>query len=153
MDIHHKDGNKDNNEIENLEPISRSDHLKKHWQEGSYDLEQRRKQLAEARLWLKTPEGRKKQSIEAKKGWRKRKPKINKCLCCKKDFDTYQKWAKFCHPNCYQQWRRVNKIGFVDKKCWICGNLFFSYKHSRVRTCGSKCGLKLQMIVQKKADV
>ena len=30
MDIHHKDGNKDNNEIENLQMLSRSDHLKEH---------------------------------------------------------------------------------------------------------------------------
>lgn len=45
MDIHHKDGDKGNNEIENLEMMSRSDHLKRHWQEGRFDLDQRRSNL------------------------------------------------------------------------------------------------------------
>lgn len=31
--LHHVDGDKDNNNIENLELISNSEHLKKHWED------------------------------------------------------------------------------------------------------------------------
>lgn len=151
MDVHHKDGDKSNNEIENLELLSRSDHLKRHWAEGRYDLIQRREQLKEARKWLKTPEGRKKQSIGSKESWNKKKlnPYIKTCLGCDKSFETYQKWAKCCDQKCYMRYRRKNRIGFVNKKCWICGNIFFSEKHCRIRTCGKECGIKLQILNQK----
>ncbi len=33
-DIHHKDGNRENNDINNLEKLSRSDHLKEHWKKS-----------------------------------------------------------------------------------------------------------------------
>ena len=34
-DIHHKDRNRDNNSKENLEALTRSEHLKKHWEENA----------------------------------------------------------------------------------------------------------------------
>lgn len=153
MDIHHKDGDKGNNEICNLEMLDRSEHLRRHWKEGGFDLEKRRKQLSEARVWLKTPQGRKKQSLDAKEGWRKRQPFIKSCEECQREFSSYQKWAKFCSENCYARNRRKNKIGFVNKKCWICGNLFFSEKTSRVRTCGRSCGGKLKTLSKEQATV
>lgn len=149
LDVHHKDGDKGNNEISNLELVTRSEHLKKHHALGSYDYEQRKEQLAEARRWLRTPQGRKKQSEKAIIGWRKRKPLIKKCNHCGNNFPTFQPWAKFCHPNCYAGFRRKNKIGFIEKKCWICDKLFLTEKSSRVRTCGKECGIKLQVLHQK----
>ena len=106
MDIHHKDGDKGNNEIENLEMMSRSDHLKRHWQEGRFDLDQRRKQLAEARKWLQTEEGRKKQSAISKEMWKKRKRFTLNCKECGKEFITPQPWAKCCSDNCAVRLRR-----------------------------------------------
>lgn len=152
MDVHHKDGDKSNNEIENLEIISRSDHLKKHWKEGSYDLDQRRKQLSEARLWLKTPQGKKKQAINTKNSWEKRKlsPYKKICIGCEISFESYQKWGKHCNSSCYAKWRRKNKIGFIEKKCWICDKVYSIEKSSKIRTCGKECGTKLQIINQNK---
>lgn len=146
MDIHHIDGDKSNNEIENLELISRSDHLKKHWEEGRFDLEQRRKQLNEARLWLKTPQGKKKQSEKAKEGWRKRKPITKICISCNAPFETFQQWAKSCTDSCYMKYRRKLGLDNVEKNCWICNKVFIIEKHSRTRTCGKECGIKLQKL-------
>ena len=39
FDVHHKDGNKDNNSISNLELVTRSEHQKKHWAQGDHDHE------------------------------------------------------------------------------------------------------------------
>lgn len=109
MDVHHKDGDKNNNEIDNLELLSRSDHLKRHWQEGRFDLHQRRIQLAEARKWLQTDEGRKKQSEVAKEAWKTRKTTQKLCECCQNEYTTLQPWARFCNDNCSKKWRRSEK--------------------------------------------
>lgn len=39
FDIHHMDGDKDNNDISNLEMVTRSEHQKKHWQQGDHEHE------------------------------------------------------------------------------------------------------------------
>ena len=109
MDIHHKDGNKDNNEITNLEMLSRSEHLKRHWKEGRFDLEQRRKQLAEARRWLKTEEGRKRQSEISKEVWKTRKKFSIICRGCNEEFASTQPWAISCSSKCYMRYRRRTK--------------------------------------------
>jgi HNH endonuclease len=133
MDIHHKDGNKDNNEIENLEMMTRSDHLKRHWQEGRFDLDQRRKQLAEARKWLSTPTGRKKQREDALESWQKREAIKLICCNCGNEFKAFFKRAKFCSNPCNYQYRRKNSENPVqnprkqtEKTCTKCGNLFMA---------------------------
>lgn len=114
MDIHHKDGNKDNNEIENLELLSRSDHLKRHWQEGRFDLDQRREQLKEARKWLKTPEGRKKQGEISKEAWKKRRAFNLNCIECEIKIISTQPWTKFCSEACGARFRRRSKRKLID---------------------------------------
>lgn len=133
LDVHHKDGNKDNNEIENLELLNRSEHLKRHWQEGRFDLEQRRKQLSEARQWLKTTEGRKNQSKDALKAWKKREPLIKVCLNCGQTFKAFFDRAKFCSPPCNYQFRRMksgnpvkNPRKKTKKNCIRCKKSFMA---------------------------
>lgn len=51
LDVHHIDGDKDNNRIENLDLITRSDHQKLHWAQGDHDheMELRRQTLEKYR--------------------------------------------------------------------------------------------------------
>jgi hypothetical protein len=111
MDIHHKDGDKDNNEIENLEMLSRSDHLKQHWKEGRYDLDRRKKQLDSVRPidWLKSEEGRKSVSEKGKEIWKNRG--CHKIICeqCGSEKE-YRRWARFCSKKCYMKWRWFNVL-------------------------------------------
>lgn len=111
MDIHHKDGNKDNNEIENLEMLNRSEHLKKHWDEGSFDLNKRREQLNKVRPleWLKSEEGKKAISQKGKEIWADREYKKITCTFCGIE-KKYRRWAKFCSKKCYMKWRWVNVL-------------------------------------------
>jgi len=39
FEIHHIDGDKDNNNISNLEILSASEHQKKHWDQGDHNHE------------------------------------------------------------------------------------------------------------------
>jgi hypothetical protein len=110
MDIHHIDGNKDNNEIENLKILCRSEHRKEHW----HDPELRKvciDQLDAVRPleWLKSEEGRKSVSEKGKEIWRERKEKIiicEQCGCEKK----FRRWARFCSKACYMKWRWINVL-------------------------------------------
>lgn len=140
MDIHHIDGNKDNNDINNLEMLSRSDHLKKHHAQGLFDYNRNRKQLEDARKWLKTEEGRRKQSEISKKSWKYRKKGIKNCKSCDKEFFTFQPWAKFCSDACDKRWRRKQGLYNIEAKCPICDKLFLKDKFSPKRFCSIRCG-------------
>jgi hypothetical protein len=143
MDIHHKDGDKSNNEIENLEMLSRSDHLKRHWQEGRFDLDQRRIQLAEARKWLSIPQGRKKQSEDAKEGWKNRKQVAYQCKGCNKDKFTYQKKSDFCSDACRSRWKRQNKPNPIEIICLVCKDPFIKDKSDKKLICSRNCSGKM----------
>ena len=146
MDIHHKDGDKSNNEIENLEMLSRSDHLKEHWKCPKL-REQRRRLLDEQRPkvheYLRSEEGRKKQSESSKKAWKKRKSVSVICECCGKEFFTPQSWSKFCSDSCDKKWRRRKKMYNIDIPCTWCGKIFNKDKFSRIECCSQSCGSKL----------
>jgi hypothetical protein len=105
IDIHHIDGDKSNNEIENLKPLTRSEHLKEHWYDG-HDKEKRKKQLDSVRPldWLKSERGRKAVSEKGKEIWKERNPKIIICENCGTE-KAFKRWAKFCCKTCYMKWR------------------------------------------------
>ena len=52
LDVHHIDGDKENNEISNLELVTRSEHQKRHWEQGDHDheMDKRKEILAKARI-------------------------------------------------------------------------------------------------------
>lgn len=142
MDIHHIDGDKDNNQIENLEILTRSDHLKKHHNEGLFDYDRNRKQLSDARKWLQTDEGRKKQSEASKKSWKYRKTGLKSCQECGKQFETKQPWAKYCRDACDKRWRRKQGLYNVEAKCPICDKIFLKDKFMKKIFCSISCGAK-----------
>ena len=105
IDIHHIDGDKSNNEIYNLKPLSRSEHLKEHWTDEKH-RPKRMEQLNKVRPieWLKSEEGRKSVSEKGKQVWKERKSKIIKCENCDIQCE-FKRWARFCSKNCYMKWR------------------------------------------------
>jgi hypothetical protein len=110
MDIHHIDGNKDNNEIENLKMLSRSDHRKEHWVDSNL------RYICEAQLnsvrpidWLKSDEGKKAVSEKGKEVWKNRKTHLIKCEHCGCEKE-YRRWARFCSKKCYMAWRWINAL-------------------------------------------
>ena len=110
MDIHHIDGNKDNNEINNLKMLSRSDHRKEHWTDSNL-RQQCEKQLNSVRPleWLKSEEGKKSVSEKGKEIWKARKTHIIICENCGQEKE-FKRLARFCCKTCYMKWRWVNVL-------------------------------------------
>lgn len=104
--IHHKDGDKSNNCIENLEILSPSDHSKHHGKENPWvGSEENKRQIVRAgefaKAWHSSEEGRKWHSQNSIKAWENRKIYALNCAQCGKEFTTkVPSIAKFCHQNC-----------------------------------------------------
>ena len=110
MDIHHIDGDKSNNCIENLAILNRSDHRKEHWNDENLKpicLDQLNKVRPMA--WLKSGEGKKAISDKGKEVWKNRKPHKIICEQCN-GIAEFKRWARFCSKKCYMAWRWRNVI-------------------------------------------
>ena len=112
--IHHKDGDKSNNSICNLEMISASEHARMHAAENEWiGSEENREQIIQAgekaKEWHASDEGRKWHSEHAKKGWENRELVEVKCQehDCDRTFMTaYPTRAKFCSSACKERTRQ-----------------------------------------------
>ena len=109
--IHHKDGNRSNNQIENLEMLSRSDHLSFHMNKPER-IEKSKKDvkiaIEAARKWHGTDEGYAFHSELAKNYWENAPQITYTCDFCGKEFQSRKVMHKgnhFCHQNCKAKFR------------------------------------------------
>lgn len=103
-DIHHIDGDPDNNHPDNLQALSRSEHRKLHSRTSPPSPAQLaaldRARVAAGR-WHGSPEGRRWHSASSKRAWKKRTATAAVCKQCDKDYKTYYpSRSKYCHANC-----------------------------------------------------
>lgn len=146
-DIHHKDHNKNNNEPDNLELLTRSEHLKRHAAEMT---EAERKRRTQNILTKGVPAAAEWHKSEAGKEWhRKHFENIREsilargtfvCEYCGKEYETQiTKQNRFCSNNCKSAWRRKAGIDNEERTCKICGKTFLANKYSEKRYCSSEC--------------
>ena len=146
-DIHHKDHNRYNNDISNLECIESTEHKRLQGRELTEEQrEWRRKNLAEkarpkAGEWHKSEEGRKWHSEHGKESAKHWKPILNVCKQCGVEFETKGKPRKFCSGACNQKYRRDNGLNNIEAICCICGKKFMTDKYSPTKTCSKSCGV------------
>jgi hypothetical protein len=143
--VHHKDGNKLNNLIQNLECISPSDHMRLHAIETREKRKECMKRNSEkVHAWLKTKKGKK--FLRDKMNKMKESLPLRKFVCdwCKVEFERqYNKETiKFCSDNCVMRARRVSGIDNVERQCIICLNPFIINKYERTVTCSKPCRAK-----------
>lgn len=156
FDVHHIDHNVDNNDISNLELLSKAEHCKRHAQEMSAEVKAfLRKNIVKARMaadkWHGSQEGRK----WHKKHYEQMKERLYVkhdfvCLVCGKPFTSTKVGSKFCCNACKSQYRRNLGIDDVVKKCEFCGNEFKTNKYSKVRFCSRKCAVQFRKIKMEK---
>lgn len=154
--VHHKDQDKSNNCIDNLELISGADHLSFHGKErrdiaGKNIIEFA---VPAAREWHKSEQGREwhKEQYERtlSKKWGEKVEKT--CIVCGKKFETsvlMQNKSKFCSNACKSKYRRDMKLDNVEKTCEYCGSTFSSSKYEKQRFCSISCRSKAMKGVKK----
>lgn len=143
--VHHIDGDKNNNEIENLTIIKSVDHAELH---GSIlddeTREKRRKNVIQnampkAKEWHSSDEGKKWHSEHAKRTQQNIQTRTYVCTFCGNNFETKRKYGEtentFCSNKCKAAHRR--KMGYDDiiKICEICGGEYTANKYQKTKWC------------------
>lgn len=147
--IHHKDHNKKNNSLENLELIDGKKHMKLHTDEKMNDnkhLEWLRENInknarPKAIEWHKSKEG-----LEwHKKHYEEHGHKLHQegnfvCDCCKKEFKAIKNGVnRFCSNRCKSKWRRDEGLDDVERVCANCKRVFKVNKYSKTSFCSRSC--------------
>lgn len=145
--IHHKDGDKDNNEIDNLEMLSSFKHLSGHTREN---FENNKEKVLEhlgnvrhlTKEWHKSEEGLKWHREHHKKNCRKmyeRVPRV--CIVCGKDFiGKIDNKNVYCSNYCKSKARRDSGVDNIEKQCAYCGGKFIVNKYAKQTHCSRECG-------------
>lgn len=138
--IHHKDENRSNNSIENLELMEASRHLSLHM---TPERRQTNSEWAEiirplTKEWHASEEGRAWHRYHAlKSGFGKWEYKEYKCQQCGNEYKSKNvKGSRFCSNNCKSQWRRESGIDNVIRECQFCKSPFIINKYSKTKFCG-----------------
>jgi len=113
--IHHVDGNKENNDITNLNLVKASLHLrfegKKRVKENiEWFKDFHSKGIESAKEWHKSEEGKEWHSEHGKKTWLNREYKTLNCQLCGKEYQTRKATgSKYCHQNCKAKALRLRR--------------------------------------------
>ena len=150
--IHHKDENKDNNEIDNLMCMTQKEHLSWHGENIPSDrLKKWQKnmevQREKTKAWHSSPEGRAWHKKHAEKIGLAHIGKTSMvCENCGKEFISGKKHGKYCSANCRSKARRKSGIDNETRVCVICGKSYSVNKYSKTKTCSKECSSKLLSI-------
>ncbi|KST46392.1 HNH endonuclease signature motif containing protein [Enterococcus durans] len=148
--IHHRDEDKDHNDISNLMCMTKSEHLAWH---AKHDRERMlpvwRNSLDKARIeaskWHGSPEGKRLHS-EIAKGKKHKKVYMHNCKNCGKTFRSSLERTEFCSPKCQSGYRRKSGIDNEIRTCVICGKEFTANKYTKAAVCSDYCRKKRQLI-------
>ncbi len=146
--IHHKDENKSNNNIENLDILSVSNHVRVHITEER--IERSKKHMEKIRpltkKWHGSEEGKtwhKFNALKCKFG--KNEPIDYVCVRCSKKFKSSKlSNTKFCTNACKSAHRRASGLDDIKRECQNCGIEFTKNKYSKIKFCSRSCAVKHQ---------
>lgn len=145
-EIHHRDLDRANNSIDNLECLTMEAHKKLHAELLTDAQRERRRNNLEVNArpkaveWHKSKDGREWHRLHAQhcqEALHRKFPK--KCLWCGGDFVGETK-AKFCSNQCKSAYRRASGADKVERICVICGTKFETDRYDDVQCCSKKCG-------------
>lgn len=149
--IHHRDRDKGNNDINNLELMSRSAHLRLHSKDESrikHAREMAEKYRPLTTKWHASPEGKawhKFHALKCKFG--KNDPVLYKCDTCDKNFKSSKlSNTRFCSNACKSKWRRDAGLDDVERICQLCLKIFMTNKYKKTKFCSHSCCCKNRWI-------
>lgn len=148
--IHHKDKNRANNDISNLEAVPFSTHAKMHSKEKAETRREeiivnlRENALPKAVEWHKSEEGRDWHKVHYENTKHKLHPEeMMVCEMCGSEYKgKVSAENRFCSNKCKSAWRRKSGIDNETRICDYCGAEFITNKYSKVSTCSRACANK-----------
>lgn len=155
-EIHHKDLDHTNHDLNNLECLPAEEHRALHSRidkETGRNREARAKNLAEkarpkASEWHGSPEGiewHRKQYESMKHLLHSKKEFV--CEHCGEKFEAVVTGKnRFCSNKCKSAWRRASGIDDITSICVFCGKEFIKNKYSKAKTCSKACANKIRYV-------
>jgi len=146
--IHHRNENKSDNHIGNLELIHGHRHLLLHMTE---ERKEKARKWAEkirplTKAWHSSEKGRTWHKLHGIEAWEKKKFIKKNCNLCRKEFSTKTYHQEFCSNRCKSKFRRDSGIDNVQINCEKCGILFSINKYYKQRFCSKSCAHKRKKI-------
>ena len=131
--IHHKDHNKNNNELENLELLTKEEHRIRHSLEMSKELKDKYRKNLENNARPKAIEWHKKHfevSLAIKE------KKVFVCEYCNKEYQTFDNGNnRFCSQKCKSAYRRESGADNIERICVSCDKPFMTNKYGTTKYC------------------
>jgi endogenous inhibitor of DNA gyrase (YacG/DUF329 family) len=144
--IHHRDENKANNSIENLELLPLAAHASLHTRqrlaENPKVFEKSIEAAREAaRHWHGSLAGREWHAKHGKESWIGRESLTYSCAHCGKAFECLRGAIKrgFCSMSCQGMARVLSGVDNETRTCVECGKSFEANKYAKKRTCSKPC--------------
>ena len=127
--VHHVDGNRANNQIENLELLESFMHLSQHASEREEYNQRHIKDMRElASEWHGSDAGRAWHSEHAKESWENKRYNKYTCSECGKEFETRHDYGAgqntFCSNACKSKNRAKSGVDDEERICAYCGKPF-----------------------------
>jgi hypothetical protein len=150
--VHHKDENKTNNQLSNLEALPGSEHLSQHMSEPDR-VALSRESIEVARLaaseWHGSQEGRDWHSRHYHENIAHLKEDLRDLVCdeCGDPYQIsmiWQKNSKYCSNKCRAAARRKSGVDDEQRICAQCQNPFTTNKYTKIKTCSHKCSVDLR---------
>lgn len=150
--VHHKDEDRTNNQLSNLEALPGEEHISLHMSQPDRVQKSRediKKARDAARVWHGSEDGRAWHS----KHWHESLAPLREemvdltCPQCGKAYQVPRLWAqnsKFCSNNCKSANRRALGLDNVQRDCPACGRKFTVNKYAKTKTCGKECALAMR---------
>lgn len=148
-DVHHRDGDPENNARDNLECLPADEHQRRHFEEASrrgrarvaaMPPEKRAAMLAAAAEWHRSPEGRAWHREHAMRLAVGLKPRRVACSRCGVEFETRKRGrTRFCGANCKAAARRASGVDNRPRACVGCGGEFVVNRYAPRRYCSRAC--------------
>lgn len=146
MAIHHKDHDKANNDLANLELIPIGQHARYHGRKrASEDPEAAARHMAAIRpaasQWHASPEGKAWHEEHGKRTWVFRPHIQYGCIHCGCEYWAIAgtRKAGYCSPACQSAARRASGIDNETRACAICERPFTANRYAKTLTCSKDC--------------
>lgn len=147
MEVHHVDGDKENNDVSNLalrKPTKHlSEHSKERWADPKHIPAMRaglEKAIALAPAWHRSKEGLAWHSKNGKDTWLDRKKESVECVVCGDKFETVffnRETVRFCSISCER--KNAYRTNRTQRSCKMCLKPFMAYKYRKQTFCSYSC--------------